>query len=361
MSYSASTGLDDFVEKQNLIGNYDLEGGNFKASGSTQKGPLARLSSSIDERTSVKKLKHVWGPRLELVVRIMLVATFFDDSLRTIMNFGQHVQQVGGGEGSPAFNIMMAGIFLAFGVSAQLFGSVCLLLNRYPDAATKALMGWIIIQPVLYGQLTNVEFITESISLAGGILLLRAHLVFDQASNAKGARTQLYGRLLLPAMYLYYAWLFIFWDFSEEETNSYMAYFASLSKSVFDTIIILSIVFGSVLLFFGLRSRVVSLLLALVNLAFVTYLHPFFLYISRKDGQWVYDEVNMPSASAVVSSNIAPEEIVYDPAQVYDMHRYYFFLGLSTSGALFLLALFGPGEIAVQKSEVLLPVVRGRD
>ncbi len=351
MSHFGATGRDDFVEKQNLIGQYDLEGGNFKASSSTQKGPLARLSSSIDERTSLKKLKRIWGPRLELIVRLMLVATFFDDSLRTIMNFNQHVAQLGG----------VAGIFLAIGLFTQLFGSICLLVNRYPDAATKALMGWIIVQPVLYGQLTNVEFITESISLAGGILMLRAHLVFDRATNAEGARTQLIGRLLLPAMYLYYAWLFIFWDFSEEETNSYMAYFASLSKSVFDTIVILAIVFGAVLLFFGLKSRVASLLLALVNLAFVTYLHPFFLYISRKDGQWVYDEVNMPLASAVISKDVSWEEVVYDPAQVYDMHRYYFFLGLSTSGALLLLAQFGPGEIAVQKSEVLLPVVRGSD
>ena len=137
MSYSEATGRNDFVEKQNLLrGQNDLEGGNFiKASGSTQKGPLARLSSSIDERTSLKKFKRVWGPRVERVIRLMLVATFLDDSLRTIMNFKQHVAQVGG-EGS-AFNIMFAGIFLAFGLSAQLFGSICLLVNRFPDLATK--------------------------------------------------------------------------------------------------------------------------------------------------------------------------------------------------------------------------------
>jgi hypothetical protein len=41
--------------------------------------------------------------------------------------------------------------------------------------------------------------------------------------------------------------------------------------------------------------------------------------------------------------------------QIYDLYRYYFFLGLSNSGALMLLAQFGPGEIAVQKDEIMIP------
>merc|ERR1712194_364201 len=150
-------------------------------------------------------------------------------------------------------------------------------------------------------------------------------------------------------------------DFAEEETTSYLAFFSSLSKSALDTVVIVAIMVGSVLLFFGLKSRVVALLLALVNLGFVSYLHPFFRYIWLEDGKWKYDEVNMPSPNVVLSKDILPEDLVYDPAQVYDMHRYYFFMGLSTSGALLLLAQFGPGEIAVQKNEVLLPVVRAKD
>ena len=47
---------------------------------------------------------------------------------------------------------------------------------------------------------------------------------------------------------------------------------------------------------------------------------------------------------------------------IFDLHRYYFFQGLSTSGALLLLAQFGPGEIAVQEDEVLLgDVQKARD
>ena len=373
--YAEATGSDDdIVEKQNLlVGHNDLEDGdNFhgrsslKTSSSVPKGPFARLSKSIDERWSVKKLKRTWGPRLEFVIRLMLVATFFDDSLRTVMHFKGHMEQVGE-QGclsllaSPVMKKIFGAIFLGIGVLAQLLGSLCLLASRHPDGSTKALIGWTIAQPVLYGQLSNVEFITESISLVGGLLMLRAHLVYDRAANVVGARTQLLGRLLLPVMYMYYAWLFMFWDFAEEETTSYLAFFSSLSKSALDTVVIVAIMVGSVLLFFGLKSRVVALILALVNLGFVSYLHPFFRYIWLEDGKWKYDEVNMPSPNVVLSKDILPEDLVYDPAQVYDMHRYYFFMGLSTSGALLLLAQFGPGEIAVQKNEVLLPVVRAKD
>jgi len=47
----------------------------------------------------------------------------------------------------------------------------------------------------------------------------------------------------------------------------------------------------------------------------------------------------------------------FEPEQIYDLHRYYFFLGLSTSGALLLMAKYVPGKIAAQKDKVLLPVV----
>ena len=52
----------------------------------------------------------------------------------------------------------------------------------------------------------------------------------------------------------------------------------------------------------------------------------------------------------------------FTPWQIFDLHRYYFFQGLSTTGALLLLAQFGPGEIAVEEDEVLLgDISRARD
>ena len=50
---------------------------------------------SLDEITNVKVLLRVWGPRFGFVVRLLLVATFLDDSLRVATDFSDHTKQVG--------------------------------------------------------------------------------------------------------------------------------------------------------------------------------------------------------------------------------------------------------------------------
>ena len=110
---------------------------------------------------------------------------------------------------------------------------------------------------------------------------------------------------------------------------------------------------GSALVAAGLRSRVVALLLGLLNLSYVFYQHPFFLYVWLEGGEWKYDE-DMPWPNVSLPDGVSPVD--FSMAQILDLHRYYFFLGLSTSGALLLLAQFGPGEIAVQTDELILPV-----
>lgn len=230
----------------------------------------------------------------------------------------------------------------------------------YPNVATIALIGWTILQPILYSQLSNFEFIAESLSLIGGLLLLRAHLVFEQSRHGDRARTQLLGRLLVPTLYIYYSGLFVMSVFTLDETDSFMNYISSLSGFVINLAALVGLVLGATLVFFGLKSRLVSLILGLVNLGFVFYKYPFFRFAWRENGEWVYDEDNMPMPVVALPIEVdfgSPEFY----AIVYDLHRYYFFLGLSTSGALLLLAQMGPGEIAVQKSEILLPVTRAQD
>ena len=126
-------------------------------------------------------------------------------------------------ETSPELIDTIATVVLSIGLLSQSLGSLCLLALFQPDGATEALIGWSIAQPVLYAQLTNVEFVAESLSLVGGLLILRAHLseqaksdgrriplgggglcVSDGAPHVAIVRTQLLGRLLPPAVYLYH-------------------------------------------------------------------------------------------------------------------------------------------------------------
>jgi uncharacterized membrane protein YphA (DoxX/SURF4 family) len=254
----------------------------------------------------------------------------------------------------PGFVSFIATIALSIGLLAQSIGSLCLVALIQPDIATKALISWVIAQPVLFGQLSNLEYVAESVSIVGGLLMLRAHLVFDQARFGKGARIQLLGRLLLPVTYLYRAGQFLVSAFTLDETNNIATFFSSLSMFVVYSALLFSLVAGSILVAAGIKSRVVALLLGLVNLGFIFYQHPFFRYVWIEDGQWKYDEDNMTMPNVALPEEIGV--IDFEPWQIYDLHRYYFFLGVSTSGALLLLAQFGPGEIAVQKDEIILPI-----
>ena len=361
----------DMVELQNLISSVnDLEEGNHASvvSSAMKKsdGFLQRIGMQVEERVSVKKLVRTWASRVETIIRIMLVATYIDDSIRTTTEFSQITIQVRDGwlsslsSTSPELSSVIATIAVSFGLVAQFAGSLCLIARLYPDVATIGLIGWTIVQPILYSQLSNLEFVAESLSLVGGLLLLRAHLVYEQSRYGVGARTQLLGRLLVPTLYLYYSGLFLKSALSLDETENFANYIFSLSGFIVNLAALVGLVLGSTLVFFGLKSRLVALLLALVNLGFVFYKYPFFRFIWRENGEWVYDEDNMSMPHVALPTDVdfgSPEFY----ALIYDLHRYYFFLGLSTSGALLLLAQFGPGEIAIQKSEILIPTARAQD
>jgi len=331
---------------------------------------IQRVMLNVDEHVNVKVLLRMWGPRLESVVRLMLVSTFLDDSFRVATHFAQHVEQVSSAGYCPA---AIAMVLLAVGLVAQSLGSLCLLAPFQAEVATAALIGWALTQPLLYSQLPNLEFMSESLSLIGGLLMLRVHLLSNQQPPAEDtstpsshsntgsalALTQLFGRLLLPTAYIYQAGRFFLSAFTLDETTSLGMYLSSLSMFFVHSAVLVALVVASMLVATGLKSRTVALLLALANIGFVLIQHPFFRFLTHEDGEWKVDEDNMWMPNVVMPKGVAISD--FDSWQIYDLHRYYFFLGLSTSGALLLLAQFGPGDIAMQKDEVLLPVSRAKD
>lgn len=346
-------GIDDNIELQPLMTTHNgrVETANKK---------VGQLVKRFDEKVNVKKLTRKWAPYVQFIVRLMLVSSFLDDSLHTITHLHDHTLEISS-QGcfrwlGPAANFFST-IALLIGLVAQWCGSFCLLRLIKTSAATKALICWVIVQPVLYGQLLNFEFVAESLSLIGGLLLLRAHLVkatgntYEEEDEAS-ERTKLLGRMLLPAMYVFYAGQFLHSALTSEETNSIAMYIASLSMFVFTLGVIGGIIVGSFLVGVGLKSRKIALMLALLNIGFVFYYHPFFTFVWREGGEWKYD-LDMPMPNVALPSDVKFGD--FEPSQIYYLHRYYFFLGLSTSGALMLLAQYGPGEIALQKDELILP------
>jgi len=333
---AANNENDKSIEMQHLMN--DLEHGKDLAVKKVE-GLVHEQTSKLDERVNVKLLYRSWGPTFELIVRLMLVSCFLDDSLGIMMQFPAQVASVGGS--------IFATSVLSAGLVAQIFGSVCLILLKYPDSATKALISWTVVQPILYKQVLNLEFVAESISLIGGLMMMRAHLVHDDARS----HTQLIGRLLLPAMYIFYAGQFFFEAFTFDETSSVAMFISDLSLFVLNFAALIALLVSCTLVSVGLQSRIIALLLAIGNIAWAFYNHPFFLYAYRAEGEWKLRDMPMPNVELAEGVTLSSDDLW----EVYGLHAYYFFLGLSTSGALLLLTQLGPGEIAVQKNEVIIP------
>lgn len=326
-----------------------------------KQGLVQRLATRLDERVNVKNLARSWGPKFAFVARCMLVATFFDDSIHTILTFSAHARQIAeqgalrfisssSYDDSSGLAGLLAAVVLAVGVVVGLASPSCLLAESQTDVATWTLAAWTALQPVLYAQTTNAEFVAESLSLVGGLLLLRAHLLSSEP-------TRLVGRLLLPAAYVHRAYAYGSRAVELDVTTGVVDYLASLSVFLLHAAGLVLAAVACALVAAGLRSRAVALALAVLNLGSVALRHPFLTYLSLKGGRWVYDEERLFASLPHVALPTDMRRMDLEPQQIYDLHRYYFFLGLSISGALLTLVTFGPGRTALQSNELVLPII----
>ena len=356
-----------------------------KSSSTNEPGLLQRIMLRIDEQVSVKLLLKVWGPRFEFFIRCMLVTIFLEDSVGMAAHFSEQVGQFGNG----AFGV----VAVTLGLLVQSVASLGLLAKpSLGHVWCPLLIVWEVMQPAIYGQLSNFELVCGSLSIVGGLCLLMAHLQKESDSDEgkssaqreidtfRVESTELAGRLLLPSTYLYQAWLFLSMAMVSRDTSGVMDYLSKFSGSVVSVALLVTLTIGCLLIAVGLRSRTVALGLAILNIAFVCYEHPvsveqigdesstfqtclsnlncspsqIWSFISYGGGEWKVNDAKMwmPNVSLADSADLQ-----IDPWQVYDIHKYYFFLGLSTSGALLLLTHYGPGKMALQQNELVLPTV----
>lgn len=179
-----------------------------------------------------------------------------------------------------------------------------------------ALVAHVAVQPFLYGQTADVDFLCRSVTLAGGLLLLlwgenhrqwratATGLPLDlQGPNAH--RLQLAGRLLLT-------FLFFFQALWAENGGLH----AVLARPTLSGAVLAALLFG-LSLFISIGFQTESAALALVVVFGVT-------------NAWMYPFWSVP------------ERLV-------DFYKYYFFHTLSIMGGLLLLALHGPGSFSLDR------------
>ena len=137
------------------------------------------------------------------------------------------------------------------------------------------------------------------------------------AQAAAIARTQLVGRLLLP-VYLYHVGLILRGNLADARRRTDR----NLTMWIVDTSVLLLLLVGCSLVAAGLRSRTVALSLAVLNLAFVVYQHPFFTLVWREGGAWKFDEAELRRSMPHVELPDDVSENDMTSWMVVDLHRY---------------------------------------
>ena len=175
------------------------------------------LARAVDERVS---LKHV-HKRLGALAKVLIVTTFMEDALRVLLTFSvqQQSMRIAGWQ-TPALHSALP--VLSFCV--QFGGSLLIVLPA--DAGHRAvagcyiLLGWCLFHPFMYKQQTNWEFMLETTTIMGGLLVLLSHEQLNvhasdlslpgtakptEALKERANRLQMVGRLLITAIFLYCA------------------------------------------------------------------------------------------------------------------------------------------------------------
>lgn len=208
----------------------------------------------------------------------------------------------------------------------------------------------------MYQQLKNAEFVVETLSIMGGLLILLAHLSLAKATRGRllgeadgeevkraeerVKRLGLLGRTLLVALFLYSGWT----RGHRFMTNRVYAHveIASWVARCAEGVLGLGLLGLCALVVLGMRSRFCALMMACLNFISNMFLHPFWIYMFS-DSYYKFPEV-MESLDDTRMQNYPMTSELYASHQ-----RYFFFQSMSYTGALLLLVVHGPGQYSIDE------------
>ena len=334
---------------------------------------LEALSRSLDERVN---LKHAHR-KMQAVAKVLIVTTFVEDALRVLLTFSvqQNSMRIAGWQspvlhtGLPIFSfVVQMGGALMVGLPGGTSGRA--------QAGVITLLGWCMFHPIMYRQETNWEFVLETLTIMGGLLILLSSLMLEEASrlariesggsgpakilpakavgpasgldNPAAARAhslQAFGRVLMMSVFLYYAFNHVH-DYAPHALSSLQHY--DWGTPLLELVMIIVLLCMCSLVIIGIKSRWVALLLAIIMALSACWMHPFWIYMFSTKHYRMEGVAHMEGAEV-------------DAFTMGDHQRYFFFQTMSTVGALLLLVVHGPGKLSMDEQQVQLVLITTHD
>ncbi|ORY35265.1 SURF4-domain-containing protein, partial [Rhizoclosmatium globosum] len=154
-------------------------------------------------------------PHMPLIARFLIIATFYEDSLRLWTQWDDQSKFLKGYRG---FSSTTADLFLALNILTMTTSSTLLLLKKHTASASITLISVIFAQSLAYGILFDVSFIFRMLSVCGGLTLLLAEKALSESKEWRNVQFgsmgktgqatyfQLSGRVLF--LFLFLSFLF---------------------------------------------------------------------------------------------------------------------------------------------------------
>ena len=302
----------------------------------------ARIQQALARADDSINVKFVYR-RLQLIARGLVVMTFIDDALRVITDYNGQVTTMRGVRWGKHFGgvYFWSHLIPVLCVLAQASGATMVLAELRPQAGCLILIAFSALHPFLYQQQGNLEFLLESVTIIGGLLILlssdrakaraRAKLLLAEREEEEQQKDRLLlaGRVCVSAVFVHYVAKMIYERSSKHDDPLDAAVDGVL-------LILLAVITGLIVV--GIKSRWCAALLALIMALSALYKHPWFITM------WSKESFKLDFVVGYESVDVS--------AWLYSDHqRYFFFQQLSTVGALMQLAVHGPGKYSLDEAE----------
>lgn len=139
---------------------------------------LQRLSSQAED--AIDAYTQPLKPYVPAFGRFLIVATFLEDALRILVQWGDQAMYLTRYRGIPSF---FTQLFLLVNVVFMLSASVLVIVRRYPEISVAALFFVVILQGFGYGLVTDLNFFLRNLSVLGGLLMVLSEALASQRKN----------------------------------------------------------------------------------------------------------------------------------------------------------------------------------
>ncbi|KAI8986496.1 SURF4 family-domain-containing protein [Pilobolus umbonatus] len=148
-------------------------------------------------------------PYIPAMSRFLIVATFFEDSLRIITQWSDQLSFM---QDSRHFPRGISHLFLGINIMVMLVASTCVIIKKHQTYAIYGLMGVIVSQALGYGLIFDLSFFLRNLSVMGGLVMVLSETMVRRkqmfaalpqiSETDRRMYLQLAGRILLIFLFI---------------------------------------------------------------------------------------------------------------------------------------------------------------